>query len=283
MRPSREAIMSYDRSVSAHYTHGKLLDVIRTSISKLGKTIDSITIEDLAPVDEYHVGGRLATENLLDQLNFSEPDHILDVGCGLGGASRYIANKYNNRVTGIDLTREYIEVGKDLSAWVGLGKQVSLYQGSALAMPFEDAAFDGAIMLHVGMNIDDKARLFAEVYRVLRRGASFGVYDIMQINNGELAYPVPWAAENSTSKLATPDHYKQALVHAGFKVSTPNNRREFALNFFKQLSLKTEAGGRPPPLGLHILMQQSTAAKIKNMADNITADLIAPVEIIAQK
>ncbi len=275
--------MSFDQSVSEHYTHGELLGAIQSAVAKLGKTIESVSIDDLAPVDEFHIGGRLATNNLLDQLNFSDSDHILDVGCGLGGASRYIASKFNNRVTGIDLTQEYIEVGKELSAWVGLDKQVSLYQGSALAMPFEDEAFDGAVMMHVGMNIDDKARLFAEVYRVLRPGACFGVYDIMQINNGDLAYPVPWATDDTTSKLATPDHYEQALADAGFKVGTHNTRRDFALGFFKQLSAKTEANGGPPPLGLHLLMQQSTVVKFKNMVDNITADLIAPVEIIVQK
>ena len=283
MRPGREAIVSFDKSVSEHYTHGELLGAIQSAVAKLGKTIESVSIDDLAPVDEFHIGGRLATDNLLDQLNFSESDHILDVGCGLGGASRYIASKYNNRVTGIDLTQEYIEVGKELSAWVGLDKQVSLYQGSALAMPFEDEAFDGAVMMHVGMNIDDKARLFAEVYRVLRPGACFGVYDIMQINNGELAYPVPWATDDTTSKLATPDHYEQALTDAGFTVGTHNTRRDFALGFFRQLRAKSEANGGPPPLGLHLLMQQSTVVKFKNMVDNITADLIAPVEIIVQK
>ena len=275
--------MSFDQSVSEHYTHGELLGAIQSAVAKLGKTIESVSIDDLAPVDEFHIGGRLATDNLLDQLNFSESDHILDVGCGLGGASRYIASKYNNCVTGIDLTQEYIEVGKELSAWIGLDKQVSLYQGSALAMPFEDEAFDGAVMMHVGMNIDDKARLFAEVYRVLRPGACFGVYDIMQINNGELAYPVPWSTDDTTSKLATPDHYEQALTDAGFTVGTHNTRRDFALGFFRQLRAKSEASGGPPPLGLHLLMRESTAVKISNMVDNITADLIAPVEIIAQK
>ena len=166
--------MSYDETVSEHYTHGELLGAIQASITKLGKTIDNVTVQDLAPVDEFHIGGRLATDNLLDQLNFSEKDHILDVGCGLGGASRFVANKYNNSVTGIDLTQEYIDVGKALCAWVGLDKQVTLHQGSALSMPFEDETFDGAIMLHVGMNIDDKAKLFTEVYRVLRPGTSFG-------------------------------------------------------------------------------------------------------------
>jgi ubiquinone/menaquinone biosynthesis C-methylase UbiE len=275
--------MSYDETVSEHYTHGELLGAIQACVTKLGKTIESVTIEDLAPVDEFHIGGRLATDNLLNQLNFTKKDHILDVGCGLGGASRFVANKYNNYVTGIDLTQEYIDVGKALCAWVGLDKQVTLHKGSALSMSFEDKTFDGAIMLHVGMNIDDKAKLFSEVYRVLRPGASFGVYDIMQINDGVLNYPVPWATESSTSRLATPVQYKQALKHAGFKVSTENARRDFALDFFKQMRAKTKANGGPPPLGLHTLMQENTAVKVNNMLGNIEANYIAPVEIVAHK
>lgn len=150
-------------------------------------------------------------------------------------------------------------------------------------MPLENETFDGALMLHVGMNIDDKAKLFTEVYRWLRPGAFFAVYDVMRINDGELNNPVPWATENSTCRLATPDQYKQALNHAGFKVSTENNHRDFALNLFKQMRVKNEANGGPPPLGLHTLMQESTAVKVKNMIDSITVDLIAPVEIITQK
>ena len=133
--------MTYESAVSEHYTHGKLLESIQAAVTKLGKTVDSVTIEDLAPVDEFHIGGRLATDNLLDQISFSENDHILDVGCGLGGAARYVANKLNNRVTGIDLTQEYIDVGNALCAWVGLDKQITLQQGSALSMPFDDEIF----------------------------------------------------------------------------------------------------------------------------------------------
>ena len=279
----KESKMSYDKTVSAVYTHGELLKSIEDSFVKLGKTVKSITIEDLSPVDEFHIGGRVATDNLLEQLNFSEDDHILDVGCGIGGAARFVANKYNNQVTGIDLTQEYIDVGKALSTWVGLDKQVTLYQGSALELPFKDRTFDGAIMLHVGMNIEEKAELFSEIYRVLRPGASFGLYDVMRIIDGELNYPVPWATEKSTSRLSTPLQYRQALDQAGFKVSKENRRSEFALEFFKQLRAKTEANGGPPPLGLHTLMQESTAIKVSNMIENIAAGLVAPVEIIAQK
>ena len=274
---------SHETAVSDHYLHGDLLKAIQASITKLGKTVESITIEDLASVDEFHIGGRQATEHFLGQLNFSEQDHILDVGCGLGGASRYVANKYNNRVTGIDLTQEYIDTGRALCAWVRLDKNTTLQQGSALSMPFQNETFDGGYMMHVGMNIEDKAQLFAEIYRVLRPGSFFGVYDIMRNKEGELTYPVPWATEKSTSRLATPTHYKQILVEAGFSVSKEINRRDFALNFFKELRVKTEANGGPPPLGLHVLMKETTAIKIKNMIENIAADYIAPVEIFAQK
>lgn len=275
--------MLFENVVSEHYTHGDLLGAIQASIGKLGKTVDNVTVEDLGPVDEFHIGGRIATDNLLNQLNFSEQDHILDVGCGLGGASRFVANRLNNQVTGIDLTQEYIDTGKTLCDWVGLDKQVTLHQGNALSMPFEEKTFDGGLMLHVGMNIEDKAQLFKEIYRVLKSGTSFGVYDVMRSKDGELAYPVPWAAEDNTSKLATPDQYKQALTDAGFKVMAESDRRDFGLEFFKQMRSKIEANGGPPPLGLHTLMQKSASVKLKNMVDNIVAGFISPVEIIARK
>jgi SAM-dependent methyltransferase len=181
------------------------------------------------------------------------------------------------------LTDEYIETGKVLCSWVKLDEHITLQQGTALSMPFQDETFDGGYMMHVGMNIDDKRQLFTEICRVLRSGSCFGVYDVMRQKDGELVYPVPWATESSTSKLATPDKYRQALADAGFEVAKENNRRDFALDFFKQLRAKTEASGGPPPLGLHTLMQESTAEKIKNMIDNLTEDYIAPVEVIARK
>jgi ubiquinone/menaquinone biosynthesis C-methylase UbiE len=275
--------MTNDNAIEEHYLHGDLLGAIQKSITKLGKSIDDITVEDLSPVDEFHIGGRVATENLLNQLNFSETDQILDVGCGLGGAARFVANSYNCHVTGIDLTEEYIETGKSLCAWVKLDKKVALQRGSAIAMPFEEASFDGGYMLHVGMNIEDKELLFREIFRVMRSGSTFGVYDVMRINEGQLVYPVPWATDESTSSLATPAQYQHALSSAGFNVTGKSNRRDFALDFFRKLREKAESTDGPPPLGLHILMKDSTAIKISNMIDNITAGYIAPVELIAHK
>ena len=275
--------MSIDNAVSEHYLHGSLIKAIESAISQLGKTVDTVTIEDLAPVDEFHIGGRPATEHFLGQLSFTEQDHVLDVGCGLGGASRFVASRYKSRVTGIDLTKEYIDTGRVLCSWVGLDEYITLQLGSALSMPFQDEAFDGSYMMHVGMNIEDKAQLFSEICRIQRPESYFGVYDVMRLKEGDLNYPVPWATDSTTSKLVTPEQYKQALKDAGFEVVKENNRYDFALDFFKQLSAKTESAGGPPPLGLHTLMKESSTEKIKNMIKNISEGYIAPVEIVARK
>ena len=260
-----------------------MLAAIEKALPALGKNKNSVTIEDLAAVDEFHIGGRIATDHLIDQLNFNDQTKILDVGCGLGGAARYISYKYNLNVSGIDLSREFIEAGKQLCKWLNLEDAVSLYEGSALKLPFQEHVFDGTYMLHVGMNIADKKTLFSEIHRVMKPGKYFAIYDIMQVNPGEITYPVPWASGRSMSKLASPDKYQDDLNVTGFDIIKINNRRNFALDFFKEVSLKKEADKKLAPLGLHILMKDSTDTKIKNMINNIKNEYIAPVEIIARK
>ena len=275
--------MAKSDAVADHYTHGRLLDAILAGVTALGKTPQTLDIGDLAPVDEFHIGGRQATEDFVAQLGLSPEDHVLDVGCGIGGTARYLASTCGCRVTGLDLTPEFVEAGRVLCAWVGLGERVDLTQGSALAMPFEPARFDAAVMLHVGMNIADKAGLFAEVGRVLRPGATFGLYDIMRRNDEPLVYPVPWAAVPDTSALATPEDYRAVLAEAGFEVTKERDRREFAAEFFAALRERTEAAGGPPPLGLHILLGETAALKVRNMVDNVAAGRVSPVEMIARK
>lgn len=269
------------RDLSAHYSHGGLLKAIETGLASLGKTPASITIEDLAPIDEFHIGGRKASAEFLDQLGLSPAMQVLDVGCGLGGAARFAATRYGSRITGIDLTAEYVETGRVLTQWLGLDDRVSLQTGSALALPFSDAVFDAAYMLHVGMNIADKAALCAEIARVLRPGARFGIYDVMRIGDGALAYPVPWAASADLCAVATPADYKQALGSAGFELVHERDRREFALAHFNELRAK--AAGGAPALGTHVLMGQTAPDKARNMIQNISAGRIAPVELIARK
>lgn len=269
--------------VSQHYSHGGLLEAIKVALIQQGNVMDRLTLADLSAVDEFHVGGRMATEHLLSQVNFAADQEILDVGCGLGGTARYTANKFNNRVTGIDLSAEYIETGKHLCQWVGLDKQVTLHHGSALSMPFEDKKFDGATLCHVGMNIQDKAGLFNEIYRVLKPGSRFAIYDIMLAGSGELIYPLPWATDVSCSYLSSLDEYQLTLTQAGFSVLHVNNRRDFALEFFTALTHRNLTKGGVAPLSLHTVMGTNSGDKINNMLKKIRDNVIAPIELFVHK
>lgn len=124
------------QEISNHYAQSNLINAIQRGLEGLGKTADTVTIDDLAPVDEFHIGGRQASEHFLSQLGFSPEMHVLDLGCGLGGAARFVASRYKSRVTGVDLTPEYVETAKVLCRWVGLQDRISLYQGSALRWRF---------------------------------------------------------------------------------------------------------------------------------------------------
>jgi SAM-dependent methyltransferase len=266
--------------VADHYTHGGLLGAIEAGLTALGKATGAVSIEDLAAVDEFHIGGRQASLEFLEQLGLSAKDRVIDVGCGLGGAARLVAQRYGSRVSGIDLTEEYVATGRTLCAWTGLAERVDLQQGSALETSFADGSFDAGYMLHVGMNIAEKPALYREIRRVLSLGARFGVYDVMRCDAGELAFPVPWATTPAESAVAGVEDYLGALEDAGFRIIAQRNRRDFALAFFAQLRARAASG--PPPLGLHILLGATAGAKIQNMVANIANGLIAPVEVIAE-
>jgi ubiquinone/menaquinone biosynthesis C-methylase UbiE len=207
---------------------------------------------------------------------------VLDIGSGIGGPARFLARRNGCSVVGVDLTPEYVKVAENLTGMVGLGGQVSFRVGSATALPFEDDSFDAATLIHVAMNIADKPKLCAEAARVLKADAVFGVYEVMRTGEDDLAYPVPWAESASLSFLETPAGFRQALEQVGFAVEQEEDRRDFALDFFRQVRSRMKESG-PPPLGIHLHMGASAADKIGNMIKNLASGTIAPVEMICRR
>jgi cyclopropane fatty-acyl-phospholipid synthase-like methyltransferase len=76
------------------------------------------------------------------KITLTQDSRVLDIGCGLGGPARYLANSYGCRVDGIDLTPELIETGQVLTERCGLSGRVVLRIGDALDLPYPDEAFD---------------------------------------------------------------------------------------------------------------------------------------------
>src|SRR5215813_10899016 len=237
--------MTTEQQVASHYTHGSLLQAIFDALKQMGKDTERLSPTDLSAADEFHSGWRAMTVEIGKDLELMPAMRTLDVGSGIGGPARYFAEAHGCHVTGIDLTEEFVQVASELTRRCGLGDRASFRQGSALELPFPPAAFDAATMIHVGMNIADKANLFQNVRRVLKPGGLFCTYDLMQVEAGDIPYPMPWAMTNATSFVETPESYRRLLAGAGFKVEREENRREFVMKLSREMQEKVAIHGAP--------------------------------------
>jgi MPBQ/MSBQ methyltransferase len=210
--------------VTAHYgaTEDLTASILR-ALSGAGVDTDHLGPRDLFPVDQLHAGGAPASKHLLDRLGVAPGVRLLDVGCGIGGASR-MAAMAGAAVTGIDLTPEFVETARLLSDRVGLGDRTEFLTTAGESVPLADGSVDAAIMVHVGMNLPEKTTVFAEVHRVLRPGGGFALYEQVRTGEGDLPYPLPWAEDERSSFVETVADYRAHLEAAGFDIEDAEDR-----------------------------------------------------------
>lgn len=273
--------VSIEKDVAAHYSRPGLEQAILDALAGAGRSIDRLDPVDLAGIDEFHLGWRDATVAFAGDLAFPPGAHILDVGSGIGGPARFLAATGDIRVTGLDLTDEFVTTARALTARCGLSDRVDFRQGSALALPFPDASFDGATMIHVGMNIADKGKVFSEVRRVLRQGTRFGVYEAMRGGSDPLPYPMPWANTEETSFVESPAVYARLLEEAGFAIEAQHDRRDLVVDAGRRMREAVARNG-PPVLNMTLLLGTLTSAQIANVMQSVERGLIVPTEIIAR-
>jgi ubiquinone/menaquinone biosynthesis C-methylase UbiE len=253
--------------VEAHYTRPDLGEIIVAALKAAGKDLDHLTPDDLAPVDEFHGGQRRATVRLAELVGFSGNERVLDVGSGLGGPSRYIAWRYGCRVSGIDLTAEFVRVAEMLTWRTGLTARVDYRQGNALDLPFDDQSFDIVWSQNAVMNIADRDRLYGELRRVLRPGGKLALQEVAAGPGGSPHYPVQWAREPSTSFLLTRQAIREKLEVAGFRVLVWQDTTEEARQAAQARARNVE--GPPPVLGTHLIIGDDWRAMFRNSARNL--------------
>lgn len=264
------------------YGRGRILDSILEALRETGKDLTRLKPDDLAPVDEFHVRGREATVELARRASLDPGSRVLDVGCGLGGSARYLAAEYQCRVTGIDLTQEYVEVANVLAGMVGLSDKAAFQQASALEMPFDDGSFDVVWTQHVQMNVADKRAFYREIARVTRPEGRLVFHDIFAGDGGPVHYPVPWAENPSISFLVPPGDARNVLEELGFSVRDWVDTTEVSLRWLLATTQRLGVSG-PPPLGTHLLMGSTARTKLENVIRNLREGRLVVYQACAER
>lgn len=274
--------MPDQNAIAEHWAKGDVLASILAALEKAGKSPQDLTVDDLAPVDHFHARGFPATVELADRLPVKADDHILDIGCGVGGPARYFAKRFGCRVTGIDITPAFVEAANRLTALVGLQGQVTIEQGDGRHLPYTDSVFDGAYTQHVTMNIADRGGFFREVHRVLKPGAFFALTEHGLGSTGEPHHPVPWSEDGSGAYLVPPPQTRTLLETAGFERIEMEDTGPKYLAAYNKVMERAEQGALPP-LGVHILLGANASEKTRNAARNIEEGRTHPVQVICRK
>lgn len=265
--------MDVSEVVAAHYGSGDLTSAILRALDEAGVDTTRLAVGDLGALDQLHAGFAAATRVVLEHLGVVEGTRLLDVGCGLGGASRMAAHEFGAIVTGFDLTPQFVAAATELTARMGLADRVELQVAPGDHLPLADGSRDAAMMIHVGMNLPDKRAVFAEVRRVLRPGGIFAVYDQMRVGPGALTFPQPWADGVGSSFVESPDQYAEHLAAAGFTVLATVDRTPEVL-------------GPPPPsaagLTPAVVLGRGFVDRLRNTEADIAMGRLGAVLVTAR-
>ena len=250
--------------VQEHWTRKGVLARIDAVLTELGHNPQNLTPEILATVEHLHTGGLATTRDQAEQITLTSDSRVLDIGCGIGGPSRYLAHTYGCRVDGIDLTEELVETGQVLTERCGLADRVTLHQGDALDLPFADQTFDVVWCQNVTMNISDKSGFLAGVYRVLKPGGVFTSTEFSLGPGGDIIYPVFWAYDASTNFLDPEDVMRAQFDAAGFRIHEWTNYSDTIVERAKQM-----AGKPPNKLAVNLVFGEDTPERMRNTQRNL--------------
>ena len=245
-------------------------DALLNRISSIVDAMEGpINARNLAPLDQFHMGGLAATAAFAARVGISSETAVLDAGSGLGGPARYLAETFGCKVEGVDLSPDYVAVATLLTNRANLVDKVVFREGDLSALPFEDSRFDLVWTQHVAMNIADRPGLYRELRRVLKPGGRLAFYDPLAAA-GHLApiYPVPWAQTAETSTLFTAEQTHTTLEQAGFAVRSIDDVTQEAMGWAAQQPPPSAPGGINPGMIVGARMAEMVSNFMRNLREN---------------
>ena len=269
-------------SVNSHYGRSDLGAKVLEALRGAGADVNALTMDDLAPIDQLHMGGREATRELAELARLRDGDRVLDVGCGIGGPARTLEVECGCRVTGIDLTEEYCLTAEMLTARMGLIDKVDFRHCSAVDTPLDDGSFDVVWTQHMIGHIQDKEALFTELRRVLRPGGRLTIFEPC-LGPGEIPPHLVARGDNSAVYfVASADDYRRMVPASGFQELVWRDVTPQGVMWTRALVEAHEAG-EPIPLGRDLVVASDTPERRQATLRNLETGRMAVVRALFER
>ena len=171
--------------LSRFYGEMTSLDAVVRAVTAEGLDPDRVNAADLYTrgLDCHNLGGFPQLEVIaaaVERIGVPRPgDAVLDLGCGMGGPGRFVADRFGCRVVGVDLVEARIETARALAELTRCTDRVEYRTGDATGLPFEKGSFAQVWMLDASVHVRDKGTLLREIARVLRPGGLLVLHDQM--------------------------------------------------------------------------------------------------------
>ncbi len=203
------------------------VDRILADLAAAGVAADGpLAVADLTPYDQYHYEGTAAVDDAITALDVKPGARLLDVGSGLGGPARYIAERTSASVTALELQSDLNATAEALTARCGLADRVVHVNGDILnnAVPAEE--FSGLVSMLCFLHIPDRAALFEACARSLKAGATMFIDDYCL--RRPLSRPERQALAETVYCPYLPDldTYRSDVVGAGFEVLSATDKTD---------------------------------------------------------
>jgi len=195
------------------------VDRIFNELREIGKSTSStLLVEDLTKFDQLHYHGTDAIDIFIEKLEINEKTKILDVGSGIGGPARYIANKTGAEITAIELQPDQNNLAKDLTKKCELSNKVNHICGDILDYDFENQTFDAVVSWLTLYHIANHEILLKKLFDLLNPNGFFYTEDITSRINLSDADRKEIKKEIYGIHLPYFDKYVSNLEQNGFKL-----------------------------------------------------------------
>ncbi len=141
---------------------------------------DPLTVDVLSPFDQFHYFGTDAVDEAIAEAGIGAGSRVLDIGSGLGGPARYLAERTGCHVTAVELQPDLSALAASLTERCGLAAHVDHLQADVLTHELDAGTYDAAVSWLCFYHIADHHTLLSQVFKALKPGGRLYVEDLFR-------------------------------------------------------------------------------------------------------